>query len=71
MDYPGVVQVLLEAGANPDATDPCGDTALHMSLKARVAPIVAVLCSKGVNVNQRSGEACLLSVGVGRVSFVS
>lgn len=71
MDYPGVVQVLLEAGANPDATDPCGDTALHMSLKARAAPIVAVLCSKGVNVNQRSGEACLLPVVVGRVSFIS
>src|SRR5262245_18233990 len=43
------VKVLLEAGANPNATAPDGAMLLHQAVSARQVPIIRLLVDKGAS----------------------
>jgi hypothetical protein len=50
------VKLLLEAGANPDAVTPAGDSALHWAAWDGKLEIVRVLAAGGANLNLKDGS---------------
>jgi hypothetical protein len=58
------VQLLLEAGVNPDAVTPDGDAALHLAAKAGKLDIIQLLADAGakLDIENSDGETALAVV---------
>lgn len=51
-----MVKLLLDHGAAVDGRDLCEDTPLHLAVRAGNAQVVDQLCSRGADVNSKSGK---------------
>ena len=66
-----VAELLLEAGADADATDFQGDTALHAAAEGGFPRLVNMLIAKGANVNAKGASPAILrAAGNGNVEIV-
>jgi len=54
--YEAVARMLVEKGADPEATGHSGETPLHAAASAGSTEIISLLISKGVNVNAKDAE---------------